>query len=166
MPLGTAPLRYVVDDPDRSEDLFSVDGDAKYPAIARASDARCKAHSVTPDYLDRLAAQRYSDDPPVHIFRCDRTGSMDDGLWVPERVWDRARWLGSAYELHLLPLLDGSTDPVFLNATQSGTLDSELRFVAGLVADPIVEDLAAQFVRLLRDESHGTSKEVVGIEFP
>ena len=32
----------------------------------------------------------------------------------PERIWHRLRWLGQAYELHLLPLLDGSTYPVFL----------------------------------------------------
>lgn len=118
------------------------------------------------DFADRLEPGRYSDDPPVHLFRCDQIGPMDEGLWVPERIWERVRLLGAAYEAHLLPLLDGSTDPVFLNPEQCGTLESELRFVAERLDDPLVEGLVHGIISLLREKSDGTSKEMVGIEFP
>lgn len=91
---------------------------------------------------------------------------MEDGLWVPERVWARARWLGAAYEMHYLPLLDGSTDPVFLDPSQCRSLEAELRFVGELLDDPVVDDLVRKFMSLLAEKSDGTSRDMVGIEFP
>lgn len=118
------------------------------------------------DFADRFIIGRYADDPLVHIYRCDRTGPVADDLWIPERVWERVRLLAAGYELHLLPLLDGSTDPVFLNGTQCRGAEVELRFLGEVVSDPVIEDLVGQFIALLNQDSHGTSKEIVGIEFP
>lgn len=121
---------------------------------------------MTPDYADRFSAERFADDPPVHLYRCDRTEPADSGLWISDRMWDRIRKIGAAYEMHLLPLLDGSTDPLFLNKTQCKGLEAELRFVGELVADPLVENLVREMFALLALDSHGTSKDFVGIEFP
>lgn len=119
---------------------------------------------MTPDWRDRLDPATYADDEPVHVFRCDQYGANDGGLWMPERVWHRLRCLGLAYELHLLPLLDGTTDPVFLSANQ--VEQREFRFVGDLVNGPIVEAQVRAFIALTEERSDGASKDMVGIEFP
>jgi hypothetical protein len=121
---------------------------------------------MTQDFGDRLETARYAEDPLVHIFRCDRVGPDGEGLWIAERVWDRARLVGAAYEMPLLSLLDGSTDPVFLNDVQCRRLETELRFVGELVADAVLEALVGQLISLLNQDSHGASKDAIGIEFP
>jgi|GEM_PF-5879972 len=120
---------------------------------------------MTQGYANRLSTERFVDDPPVHIYRCDRTGPATNDLWMPERIWHRLRMMGAAYEMRLLPLLDGSTDPIFLNEAQCTGLEAEVRFIAELVADPLVEDLVRKVLPLLDRASHGTSKDLVGIEF-
>lgn len=121
---------------------------------------------MTSQWRDRFDRARYADDEPVHVFRCDQYGPNDGGLWVPERIWRRLRCLALAYELHLLPLLDGSTDPVFLNPIQVDQLVREFRFVGELVGDPIVESQVHALIALSEERSEGASKDMVGIEFP
>lgn len=121
---------------------------------------------MTQDFADRFTLGRYEHDPLVHTYRCDRTGSVAEDLWIPERVWERVRLIAAEYELRLLPLLDGSTDPIFLNGAQCRGAEDEFRFVGETVSDPVIEDLVRQFIALLNQDSHGTSKETVGIEFP
>jgi hypothetical protein len=116
---------------------------------------------------DRFDASTYAADEPVHLFRCDRyPGDAGDELWIPESIWHRMRLVSAAYNLHLAPLLDGSTDPVFLNSTQVERLRSELRFVAATVDDPLVTTWVEAFDRLAAHRSQGASKDAVGIEFP
>ncbi|MFN0090482.1 MAG: hypothetical protein ACKVWR_09495 [Acidimicrobiales bacterium] len=94
----------------------------------------------------------------------------DQGLWVPERLWARLRLVAGAYELRLLPILDGTSDPVFLNAVQVSTLLEELRFIGQILSDPLVDPLVEALVRALVDlaaeRSQGASKDWIGIEFP
>jgi len=87
-------------------------------------------------------------------------------LWVPERLWRRIRYIGQAYELHLMPLLDGSTDPVFLNRTQVVQFESELVLIAELVDDPLLASWLSRLVGLLRMKSQGASEDAIGLEFP
>jgi hypothetical protein len=116
---------------------------------------------------DRFNAATYADDACVHIFRCDRYAPFEEGeLWVAERLWKRIRCIGQGYELHLTPLLDGSTDPVFLNGTQVVQFESELMFIAELMDDPLLASLIGLLIGLLRLESQGASKDAVGFEFP
>ena len=121
---------------------------------------------MTSEWIDRFDGSRYEGDAPVHVYRCDQYGPNDEGVWLPERIWDRLRWLGSAYELHLLPLLDGSTDPVFLNPVQVDQLVQELRFVGNVVDDQIVEAQVRAVIALSEQQSDGASKDMVAIEFP
>jgi hypothetical protein len=107
-----------------------------------------------------------ADDEPVHVFRPDEYGPTDRGLWIPERIWHGLSWLGSAYELRLLPLLDGSTDPVFLSSTQVEDLIEELSFVEQLVEDPLVHSQIRALLSLSTGRSEGASKDMLGIEFP
>lgn len=67
--------------------------------------------------------------------------------------------------MHFLPLLDGSTDPVFRNGAQCRGLGAELRFVAEVVADPLVENVVRRVLSLLAEGSHGASDDLVGVEF-
>lgn len=115
---------------------------------------------------DRFRDETYADDEPVHVFRADQYGSPDQGLWLPERLWARLRLVAQAYELHLLSVLDGSTDPVFLNAAQVSTLLEELRFVGQILSDPLIEGLVRALVELAAGRSQGASKDAMGIEFP
>lgn len=116
---------------------------------------------------DRFDAARYADDACVHIFRCDRYAPLEESeLWVPERLWQRLRCIGQGYELHLAPLLDGSTDPVFLNGTQLVQFESELVFIGELIDDPLLASWIGLLIGLLRLDSQGASKDAVGFEFP
>lgn len=117
-------------------------------------------------FADRFQDGTYADDEPVHVFRADQYGSPVQGLWVPERLWARLRLVAQAYELLLLSVLDGSTDPVFLNAAQVSTLLEELSFVGQILSDPLVESFVRALVGLAADRSHGASRDAIGIEFP
>ena len=115
---------------------------------------------------DRFEVQTYADDEPVRVYRPDRYGLDDDGVWIPERLWDRLLHIGAAYQLHLLPLLDGTTNPVFLNPVQVEGLLQELRFVASIVDDRLLRSLVSSLVALTGLESQGASKDSLGVEFP
>ncbi len=117
-------------------------------------------------FADRFRDETYADDEPVHVFRADQYGSADQGLWVPERLWARLRLVAAAYELRLLPILDGTSDPVFLNAVQVSTLLEELRFIGQILSDPLVESLVRALVDLAAGRSQVASKDSIGIEFP
>jgi hypothetical protein len=122
---------------------------------------------MTPEYRDRFAAATYADDVLIRVFRADQYGPIEDNeLWMPERLWNRIRCIGQGYELHLTPLFDGSTDPVFLNGSQAAQLEQELVFIEGVVNDPVASSWIELLVTLLRMESQGASKDAVGIEFP
>jgi hypothetical protein len=118
------------------------------------------------DFEDRFDDATYADDVPIHIFRADRYKSDGDELWIPERLWHRIRYLGQAYDLHLTPLFDGSTDPVFLNGVQAVQLDSELQFISRTINDPVLSSWIDKLVTMLRRPTQGASKDAVGIEFP
>lgn len=118
------------------------------------------------EWTDRFDQSRYADDEPVHLFRCDKYPSGEVGVWVPERIWYRCFHMGRAYELHLLPVLDGSTDPVFLSPLQVDQLLDEMRFIGGRADDPLVQELVHSLIELAKERSDGASKEMFGIEFP
>lgn len=118
------------------------------------------------EWADRFDQSRYAGDEPVHLFRCDKYGTDGDGVWVPERIWDRCFHMGRAYELHLLAVLDGSTEPVFLSPLQVDQLLNEMRFIGDRADDPLVEELVRSLIELAEERSDGASKEMFGIEFP
>jgi hypothetical protein len=116
---------------------------------------------------DRFDLQTYVADEPVRVFRPDRYGPDDDeGVSIPERLWHRMRQIGAAYQLHLLPLLDGTTDPVFLNPAQVDQLLLELRFVGSIVDDPLLHGHVSSLVALAGLQSQGASKDSFGLDFP
>ncbi len=117
-------------------------------------------------WSDRFDPARYADDEPVHLFRCDQYGPHDGGQWMPERIWHRLCLMALAYELHLMPLLNGSTNPVFLNPSQVDQLVRECRYVGELVSDPIVESQVQAVIALAGERSEGASTDMIGIEFP
>ena len=110
----------------------------------------------------------YESQQPVRLFRANRHGGYGDNeqVWIPEDLWHRLRLIAVAYRLHLLPLLDGSTDPVFLNRSQVETLVGETGFVHELVNDPLLRDHVLAIAQLAQAQGQGASKEMVGIEFP
>lgn len=73
--------------------------------------------------------------------------------------------MAAAYQLHLFPVLDGSTDPVFLNASQCEALIDEADFVAALTNDPLLVEMLSA-VRRIASGARGASKNALGIEFP
>ena len=117
---------------------------------------------MTGDLAARFDRETYTGDEPVHVFQPDDGGSDSGGVWVSERIWHRLRLIGAAYELHLLPLLDGSTDPVLLNSTQVEQLGREVRFVGELVADPLLESHIRSLMALVVKHSDHS----IAVEFP
>ena len=65
-----------------------------------------------------------------------------------------------------MPLLDGTTNPLFLNGTQIQTLVSELTFLSAFVADPLLDTFVAAAAQLTGRGSHGASNDTLQIEFP
>ncbi|HEV2809714.1 MAG TPA: hypothetical protein VGV93_04850 [Acidimicrobiales bacterium] len=63
-------------------------------------------------------------------------------------------------------LLDGSTDPVFLNSVQVEQLVREFQFVGELVDDPIVESHVHALIPLSGERFDGAWKDMIGIDFP
>ena len=84
-------------------------------------------------FADRLDVSTYADDPKIRWFSSDPPLTT----WVPERLVERLRLLGGAYQLHLLLHLPRDGDePLSLNGTQVAHLIEEVDFVAGVAADP------------------------------
>lgn len=98
-------------------------------------------------FEDRLSNERYEDDPPVGVFDDDQSNPQE--AWVPERLWMRLRHLGFAYELNYLPMLDGQTEPKFLNATQAASLEDELEFIVTIVNDSLLIDQIKEIQRVV-----------------
>ncbi len=95
-------------------------------------------------FADRLAAERYGDDPPVGIFEVDP--GEPDALWISERLFERLVLVARAYELPVLPRL-GGMERVGLVREQAESLLDELEFVAGRLND----DLAVGTAQVIAD---------------
>lgn len=115
-------------------------------------------------FNDRFDGDTYSSDEPVRVWLVEEYGP-DNEFYVSESLWRRVRLIASAYDLHLLPLLDGSTDPVFLNAKQCETLVDESTFIGSVVDDDLVQTLADR-LRGMAIRARGASKNALGVEFP
>lgn len=79
-----------------------------------------------------LRPEDHANDEQVRVLHADRE------VWLSERLFRRLVLIGSAYELHLLPLLG---EDATLNAVQADGLLTELGFVGALVADPALASL-------------------------
>jgi hypothetical protein len=112
----------------------------------------------TERFVDRLDPKTYeADDEVVGIYETDP--SEHDALWCSGRLFRRLTSIGAAYELHTLPLLDGSAD-VRLNQTQCLSLLDEIAFVAERVNDALLVGLAQSLsgyvtARIRRPGWHG-----------
>lgn len=104
----------------------------------------------------------YAEDPPVRVFLVE---GVDDGFWLPERLWPRLQGIASAYQLHLLPVLGWSIEPRFLNAQQCLTLLDELEFIATVVDDGLLASAIEGVARQARN-ARGAAKNALGFEFP
>ena len=108
-------------------------------------------------YADRLDSANYADDPDVGWFSSDPPAEA----WVPERLVDRLRALGRAYELHLLPHLPGP-EALSLNAVQVLTLIEEMDFLGERVNDPALTALIADLREVLGAAARGDGLWVEG----
>jgi hypothetical protein len=96
------------------------------------------------EFADRFLDPTYADDEPVHVFV---PGGAEQ--WVPERIWLRLVSLGKAYQLHLVPLVAGTTNPVYLNGQQVAGLIEEVRFLGAVVNDRLITRFVADLEPLL-----------------
>ena len=65
-----------------------------------------------------------------------------------------------------MPLLDGPTDPLFLNGVQVWQLVQEVQFTGQLVDDQLLEREVRALIALSALPSQDASQGMVGIEFP
>lgn len=87
-------------------------------------------------YTDRFDESRYADDERVRVF--DYSYADDSEVWIPERIWGRLAAIGSAYELHYLPMLGGEPEVRTWDAVQAQTILDELAFIADVVEDSLL----------------------------
>jgi len=91
-------------------------------------------------FADRLDPKTYeTDDEVAGLFESDP--GEPDALWCSGRLFRRLTGIASAYELHTLPLLNGSSD-VRLNRSQCLSLLDEIAFVAERVNDALLVGVA------------------------
>lgn len=108
-------------------------------------------------FADRLETATYGDDPLVGWFSADPPAEV----WVPERLVDRLRLLGAAYELHLLPLLPGC-EPIDLRRPQVTHLIEEIDWVAALTDDPALRRSPLTYARCFQPPRHGDGLWIEG----
>jgi hypothetical protein len=92
------------------------------------------------------------------------SSSRGANRWVPERLWWRLVGLGKAYQVHLLPLLPGATEPQFLSAQQTASLLDEVQFLADVVDDDLIVRLVADLVALLIEAQQQSGENALGIQ--
>ncbi len=81
-------------------------------------------------------------------------------------MWHRLRLIAAAYELDLLPVIDGSTNPMLLNSEQARMLVEDVDFVS-VVSDDAAIDAVAEFIVRLAGRAEATGGgAALGIEFP
>lgn len=115
-------------------------------------------------YADRFDSEYWKDDEPVRLWLVDGSG-VDDELHVPQTLWYRLSLIGAAYRLHLLPLFDGSTDPVFLSGEQCRGLIEEVDFVT-VASDDGGLGSVAELIMALAGRAKRRADRALGIEFP
>jgi hypothetical protein len=146
----------------RYEDVARIEWIEDWHADQRRaveSEAHRRALGRSDEFDDRFLVSTYAEDEPIRIFI---PGGAD--RWIPERLWRRLVALGQAYELHILPLITGTTEPRFLNAQQVSTLGDEVQFLARIVMDVLVADLVADLRPLLDEAENDTTGDALGIE--
>lgn len=112
---------------------------------------------------NRYDARTYANDEPVKVFVVEGTG-IDSEFWLPERLWHRIRLVAAAFELHLLPAIDGRPDLVTLNWLQCESLLDELEFLSFALEDSLMDTIINGIVNIV--ESARGSHPAIGIEFP
>ena len=103
---------------------------------------------MTTDFTDRFLANTYAEDQPVSFSVSTDSRSGRFSTEMPESIFARAISLGSAYGLHLLPTLELYAE-TSLTKSQCDTFLGEVRFILGVVNDPLLgEHLRALAVAL------------------
>ena len=102
---------------------------------------------------DRFDSGTYADDPKVGVF----TNEPPADIWMPERVFHRLRYLGLAYELHLLPLVHGTEDSICFNSLQAGVFAEELAFLGETVNDPVLAEYLNALVKMAEQAARSGS---------
>lgn len=112
------------------------------PSGAHAGASVAYASLVAEErFQDRFDPSRYENDEPIEIIahrQTDRRALVTREQVTNESLFGRIVNLAQAYELHLLPTLDlyGSFE---LNKQQARALSDEVRFLSGLIDDPLLK---------------------------
>jgi hypothetical protein len=89
------------------------------------------------EYQDRFNAARYASDEGVSL-TLDGAPESAASVTMPERLFSRAQQIASAYELHVLPVMDYYGE-VRLDREQVRTLRDEFAFISAVAADPLLD---------------------------
>jgi hypothetical protein len=111
-----------------------------------------------------LSAETYSKDEPVGAGLSSEAPD-EWGLWIPERLFDRMRFLAKAYELHLLPVLDpyGKNE---LTRLQAEALVGELAFISHVVGDDLLASYIGRLIELAQRCVRSSQDDRLVIEGP
>ena len=119
--------------------------------------------------LDRYShlfdINNYADEECVHFYQGEDEKTLGEPVLVPESVCSRMTFIGQAYGLHYLPMLDLYSDTV-LNKVQVVSLIDELHFVLSVVGDQVLHHFLSPVIKLAEEivRSHrDTALHVLGI---
>jgi hypothetical protein len=115
-------------------------------------------------YADRFDQSRYAEDDPVRVFDYDHADSSD--VWIPERIWRRLAAIGSAYELHYLPMLGGGPEVLTWDAVQAQGILDELAFIVDVVQDPLLLDWVKALSAVVEPAARRGGRPALGVEGP
>ena len=103
---------------------------------------------------------RYKDEADVCF---SINGDLEDNAYyLPESLCSRIIYLGKAYELHYLQLIDIYGD-VKLNKTQIYSLIEELFFIQSVVNDTIIDHFVPSLIELLEKITRSQNEDTLWI---
>jgi hypothetical protein len=90
-------------------------------------------------------------------------GDLDgNAYYLSESLCSRIIFLGKAYELHYLPMIDIYGD-IKLNKTQVYSLIEELFFIQSVVNDSIIDHFVPTLIKVLEKITHSQKEDTLWI---
>jgi hypothetical protein len=118
---------------------------------------------------DRFDDQRYREDEACRIFLQpdprDKAEPNFEEVWISERLLERLRHLGLAYELPLLSRISSTEDWTYPEL-QAVSLERELAFLMNHVSDPWLGAVLQPFAALLTEAMRHPRGRSIVVETP
>jgi hypothetical protein len=114
-----------------------------------------------PPFEQKTVYATYADEEPVGFCVSEHGVRPSSGwLLVPESLVARLVSLGQAYQLHHVPMIELHGETIF-NSAQAQNMDTEVRFLAGVIRDEALGHVIEQLLPLLERVADNVSSSLM-----